>query len=212
MLKLKLATTLSNLAHYPPNLPMPQKIIIPLFTTLVLLFFAWSSLAQNAERIAWSDSYKLSWADFQGKPDLLEVHLQKAETKTTIEVVTKIRATTIEYEVVCYFERNQSWAKVDTSSALLAHEQLHFDISEIYARKLREQLPELTFISRDDLERQVRALYGDILLETVEFQHQYDLETEHSKNREQQKKWTEKIKAMLEDTNYYQATTVVAVK
>jgi len=191
---------------------MHHKKIIFLSTTLALLFSTWSSLAQNAESIAWSDSYELNWADFQGKPDSLEVHLQKAETKTTIEVVTKIRVTTIEYEVVCYFEKDQSWKMPDVSPALLAHEQLHFDISEIYARKLRQQLPELTFISRDDLEEKVRALYRDILLETVELQHQYDLETEHSRNRKQQKIWKEKIKAMLEDTQVYKSVKVVSQK
>ncbi len=192
---------------------MSYKKIIFLITTLALLLtYAFDQHSQDTERIAWSENRKLGWNDFQGQPDSPGAHIPKAETKTTIEVITKIYATAIEYEVVCYFEKSESWARVDTSSALLAHEQLHFDISEIYARKLRAQLPELTYLSSEDLEAKVRALYRTILLETVEFQHQYDLETAHSSNREQQLLWAEKISAMLEQTKTHHATTVSAKK
>jgi hypothetical protein len=41
------------------------------------------------------------------------------------------------------FIRNQAWTKDTTSAGTLQHEQLHFDIAEIYARKIRKAVDSL---------------------------------------------------------------------
>ena len=71
----------------------------------------------------------------------------------------------------------------------------HFDISELYARKMRKRL-EATHFSRN-VKAEVKAIYREILKELSDFQSTYDEETNFSRNREQQLRWNQKIKEVL---------------
>jgi len=85
---------------------------------------------------------------------------------------------------------------------ILSHEQGHFDISEIYARKLNKALkayrPRENSISRD-----VNEIYKKVMDEKEEYQTKYDKETDFSRNKQQQSEWLEKIKDELDDLDEY---------
>ena len=78
---------------------------------------------------------------------------------------------------------------------LLAHEQLHFDISELHARKLRKALNEYE-IGRS-IRQDLKSLYNRIESERVSMQNRFDKETSHSENREEEMRWRKFVAARI---------------
>ena len=91
-----------------------------------------------------------------------------------------------------YFEKKESWYKQDAHTDYhLAHEQLHFDVTELYARKLRKALSEQNFRcgEEDEFENYIEQYLKN--WETA--QQSYDFATHHSVDKESQKDWHYKI-------------------
>ena len=80
------------------------------------------------------------------------------------------------------------------------HEQGHFDITEIYARKLDNALREYNFNPKR-FKTDLDEIYKDIMEEKEELQNQYDLETDYSRNKEKQTEWLKKIQKELAKYN-----------
>lgn len=98
--------------------------------------------------------------------------------------------------ITCYFSPSRSWTKVKDSDHLLAHEQLHFDITELYTRKLRKLISEM----EGDCERASRSLqkvYDRNYEALAKYQAQYDRETKHSIIEEEQLRWEKKVQEEL---------------
>lgn len=93
---------------------------------------------------------------------------------------------------------------------VLAHEQLHFDISEMIARRLTVELADLEghgaseAEARDDLRERILRRFEEAGTELTELQEQYDRETKHRNSRKQQEKWAERV-----DEGLRQATTAL---
>src|SRR5882757_2223347 len=95
-------------------------------------------LAQSSiDSLDWDISRKLKWEDFKGVHD--DIPICGARTFTTLKYKLIKSDTGYRVDVRCVFLKKISW-KVDESvtSYALQHEQDHFDISELYARKLRK--------------------------------------------------------------------------
>jgi predicted secreted Zn-dependent protease len=78
---------------------------------------------------------------------------------------------------------------------VLSHEQLHFDISELFARKMRKIMAETRFTSNARAE--VKAIYKKVLQDLSAFQSLYDHETNYSRDHQKQLAWNNKIKEAL---------------
>jgi predicted secreted Zn-dependent protease len=95
----------------------------------------------------------------------------------------------------------KSWGLLKTSY-ILAHEQGHFDITEIFARKLHRELLKYKF-SRRTFRQDVNLIYDRVVKEKEAFQEAYDGQTDHSRNKKLQQEWLERIDRILEDTAPY---------
>lgn len=166
---------------------------------LVFLVAMGTGYAQDDdEAIPWSPNRKLTWADFKG-----EAPVTDRAAATTASGITYQFATTgtrdkmdIDYTVTTFFYPYKSWYQSHLcDSLILSHEQLHFDISELYARKMRVRMATATFTG--NVKAEVKAIYREILEELEAFQDLYDQETNFSRNREQQLLWNAKIEAAL---------------
>ena len=145
------------------------------------------------DQLSWNEFYKLQWDDFQGEPDKNSLGDAGAAVKITAKpFLVKNR---IKYDVVASFNRKKSWAR-DKSASLLAHEQLHFDIAELYARKIRMKIRELSDRGVNDI-KIYNAAIQELLLESNEADEQYDLETLHGAMSKKQAAWTAKVKDEL---------------
>lgn len=174
-----------------------------------VLFFLllWGSLllAQDKDKkIAWDRDKPLCWRDFKAKPDFFSSYT--ANTNSGIgyswNYSTASGNPELEYDISCSFYPNRSWVKKPADpDFLLAHEQLHFDISELHARKLNKALAEYkpTRTVRSDL----RQIYTRIEAERVAMQKQFDQETRHSENPKAEMAWRKKIAMELQNLSRF---------
>lgn len=156
------------------------------------------------DAVLWQEERKLTWDDFQGEPDEESKH----------DAWTVSGFTQLEWEcdeqgqftfkgAQAYFDQSESWVKPDKKSDdLLQHEQGHFDITELYARKLRQELRKIKcdHKTQEEIQKEVDAAYEKIEKEWDAEQEKYDDETDHGRNKDKQKEWNEKIKKQLKET------------
>lgn len=180
-------------------------------TKFILLFFFLlnfhvDSKAQNKNEIIWKEGERLSWKDFQGKPEP-----RFAAASTTYKLVAKIGSEDKKtvFIVRAVFYKDQSWKKKKwINESVLSHEQTHYDIVELFARKLRQKTSQLSAKSNQELEKEFLALYGQTDKEMDEFQDLYDKETDGSMNGEKQREWEKKIKSGLDSLNNFKFESV----
>jgi hypothetical protein len=159
-----------------------------------------SSIKQDNSFIDWSSGKKLSWNDFRAAPD--KNVTVAALTSTNIKIDFGYdNENNIEYHIRCRFDKNKSWGRV-RNDYILSHEQAHFDIAEIYARKLNKVLktykPNENNISKD-----VNNIYEKMMKEYYDEQEVYDRETNFSINHTKQEEWLKKINEDLKDLKDY---------
>jgi Bacterial protein of unknown function (DUF922) len=179
---------------------------------LHIYFFVFSSLhltLQQEDRIYWSEKQKLTWFDFLGNSmDKTEL---AAYTISGISFSPVVKGDSLILSVVCYFDRNNSTVKPEClTSHILNHEQKHFDLTEIYARKLRKSILEYKF-NKQTLKVDLANLFNKALDELDKEQDIYDAETRHSKEKEEQLKWDQKIKDQLKYLQNYSDSKIKTV-
>jgi hypothetical protein len=176
--------------------------IIKIITVLLLLCLAPPCKAQEDSAIPWNAHRKLSWADFRGKP--LKTAWAAATTASGISyeytAQEKGEGYEVDFKIGAFFYPDKSWYQQELCDELvLGHEQLHFDISELYARKMSKIMAETRFTKNARAE--VKAIYKSILKELGAFQLKYDHETNYSRDKEKQLHWNKKINMALNGKN-----------
>lgn len=167
-----------------------------LFLFLALMSF---QSTQEEEVILWSADYRLSWNDFKDK-----VPSGARAAAITASGITYRFSTSgtqdhmeVDFQIETHFYPNKSWYQPDLcDDVILSHEQLHFDISELFTRKLRKKLSEATY-TYSNIKAKVSAIYRENNKELNAFQNRYDDETNFSRDREQQMIWNAEIKKAL---------------
>jgi len=157
------------------------------------------SFIETPERIEWEEDKPLRWSDFKGTPDYLldfvattnsgMSHAYAIDSNGVLDKSTS--------SVLAHFYPTFSWYKpADTTAAILRHEQSHFDISEIHARKLRKRIQEFQFTANS--KEEIKRLYDITEQERRYTQQLFDKETGHSRSKEQERFWARRIKDSLE--------------
>ncbi|GAA4337247.1 DUF922 domain-containing protein [Flaviaesturariibacter amylovorans] len=154
---------------------------------------------ENMELIPWSVRRVVGWEDFQG-PVLMGTEAV-ASTNTSLGLSYQLRGGKLSYEITCTFSKTKSWGMLK-NDYILAHEQGHFDITELCARYLYKALSEYTY-NRGTYKQDITRIYNEIVAKKEALQEQYDGETDHSRKRKLQKEWEERIESMLEETAPY---------
>jgi hypothetical protein len=182
-----------------------KKIIVLLFLTGAFIF---SAFQNETNIVSWNENRPLTWNDFKGKP---EPRFAAATTSYDIlKSVTKLDKNTAQVELEAVFFKNSSWKKVKwINEEVLQHEQKHFDIAELFARKLRKKISALTFKNFEDLESKLTALYEVNDKEMDQYQDLYDEETDGSMNGEQQRAWQKKILAEIKQLDDFKDTKLL---
>ena len=172
----------------------------------VLLIFVLSLplVAQDTEKITWDKTRLLKWEDFKANP---KKHLPyKANTNSGLSFswnATKSSDETIfTYEVGSNFYPKRSWVKeIEEVDYLLAHEQLHFDITELHSRKLRKALS--NYEPGPKMKKELNDIYSEIELQRQQMQNQFDKETNHSINKEAEYQWRKFVEKELNKLSEY---------
>tara|TARA_B110000902_G_scaffold257354_1_gene325377 strand:+ start:905 stop:1414 length:510 start_codon:yes stop_codon:yes gene_type:complete len=163
-----------------------------------------SLAAQGTKKIFWSESQQFDWGMFKEKRAGYE--FIKAMTHSGISYEVDVKEGLIVLNVEAYFIYGKSWVmKGYKKPHLLAHEKIHFDISEIFKRRLdklcdRYRVDYDTFIKRDYQEALQRDF--DIIFDEMDkYQREYDEDTSHGTISFKQKKWEKDIREALKNTN-----------
>lgn len=170
--------------------------------------------------IPWRASRPLKWSDFRGPvPD----GGPSAFTECTLTIKTASSTTTLErggwwsasvvldrVSADAVFEPSRSWVRPGAGSdALLAHEQIHFDLAHIQARHaiaaISTALGERRFTAggpdegsalaaaRAKFDREVERLTRAQHEALARRNREYDEQTSHGSNAAEQRRWSEMI-------------------
>ena len=176
-------------------------MIFKLIAAVLLMPVIFSFSAQNrSSDIPWNASRRLTWSDFKSRPDNNSTNAALTSSKITFNYGYGSEKG-FNYTISCVFDKNSSWGRVKTDY-ILSHEQGHFDIAEMYARKLHKALKAYSF-NAGTVSKEVPALYQKTMKEESEAQNQYDHETNFSRDKEQQAFWLEKIQRGLDALKDY---------
>ncbi|WP_207430050.1 DUF922 domain-containing protein [Sabulibacter ruber] len=153
-----------------------------------------------AADIPWNPQKRLSWDDFAGTPAPNNHH--HALTSTNMEMKVKCENNQLKFKVEAVFNPKESWTRNKSSAMLLAHEQLHFDLTELHARMLRKRLAELPNpCSRGaaDLNKYASEAFNNWHKE----QDLYDTESRHGLDKEKQMDWIASVEIRLKRLEAY---------
>ncbi|MGY3087728.1 hypothetical protein ACVWYF_000754 [Hymenobacter sp. UYAg731] len=152
-----------------------------------------------APSIPWSATRRLTMADFQGHPGPSD--RLAALTSADIKSNAACRDFVFSATVVAAFDPNTSWFQHPklASEALLRHEQLHFDITEAYARLMRQKLA--AFAVKADCNK-LQPAFNNVTKAVYAAwdneQNRYDAETGHGLNAVRQAYWEKQTQLKLE--------------
>lgn len=149
----------------------------------------------NEELISWNANKKLTWADYKGSPKPGSDAV--ASTATYLGIEYSFNNKGFGYKITCSFSKTRSWGSHKTDY-VLAHEQGHFDIAEIFARKLNWRMSEYRF-NKNNFKTDLKNIYDEITKEKEDMQNDYDRETNHSIKKKEQAEWLRKIGQLLEE-------------
>jgi hypothetical protein len=157
--------------------------------------------------IPWSAKHPLAWSDFKGPPPANSGQ-EGAHTVYTLFNGARCTRQVFDFQVVASFLPRQSWVEQVVlrspaeSERTLRHEQTHFDLAEVYARRMRKYFAELplpcarTTAALDELA-------GGFIRDEATTQAQYDDETRNGRAAPKQSEWDHTVAGLLESLAGY---------
>jgi hypothetical protein len=152
--------------------------------------------------LTWDAAHPLAWAQFLG-PAPSKPGLEGAGTTSGILYGMQCDRRHLDLGVLAIFEPGASWVKpvVVNDSVLavrlLAHEQGHFDISELSARRLRLELEQFA-VPCDAADTALGTVAAAATVRERALQARYDSETVHGTQRNEQLRWESFIDSTLD--------------
>ncbi len=133
----------------------------------------------------------LSWNDFRGVPLKNAIHAASVNSGMSYDYSNETvnGASNFKIEIKSHFYPELSWKKdlEENSLSLLAHEQLHWDITQLHVKKLRYAFTKYRPVK--DVKKEVAFIFKKFEQERAVMQGRYDKETRHGTKKEEQAHW-----------------------
>ena len=165
---------------------------------------------QAMDTLIWAGDQPLTKEDFQSKRSMYGREIP-AYTNSAIYLYQKEDNGQLNFYVEAIFLKSKSYMAKE-SVYILKHEQIHFDITELYARKLRQQISLKDFTKVRNVVSEMERLYKKIASEWQKEENKYDSETQHGINSVRQNIWNEHIAAQLKELEAYASPAVSMIK
>lgn len=151
---------------------------------------------KKQDTLVWEQGRLLTWKDFKGKP--IRESSNAALSSISIEYRWRTQPDgRFLVDIYSLFYRRESWVNpLLESDRLLAHEQYHFHIAEIFARRLRKEASSL-LCTKLTCREEFDSVFSKTIDKHDAFQHQYDLETDYSRNPFTQIEVQQRIDSLL---------------
>lgn len=152
----------------------------------------------GSDTILWNANASLKFSDFKSKP------FGSFQGNTFAGIILDFKQDEKGIQLFTYtlFFCRHSFIK-DSSENLLKHEQLHFDITELFARKLRQQILLKHFKNGKSMSADINKIYTDVTSDLNKEQDIYDKETVHGTNLVKQQEWINSIHGQLKQLENY---------
>lgn len=177
-----------------------KHLLLVIFSVIGSIHISFAQAEMSPDSIIyWSEDQELVWTDFEGLAERYSSHA----AFSVVGFQGRLNYTDQEYRVVIrtYFDKYESWSKTWTG-LLLMHEQGHFDLAEVQARKFRKRV--LEEIQRGRLTSATFTMLNtEAQNELEEAQNRYDQATNFSMNYREQVEWAKLIKRQLEELSDY---------
>jgi hypothetical protein len=182
-----------------------MKSISILFFLCLIVCHSISQLTkkQSQDTLIWNKSFPLVKENFSGKRN----GKAPAFTACGMFFYSKEKNGNMLFYVEAIFLKSKSYMR-DSSAYILKHEQLHFDICELYSRKMRQQISEKDFKKVKNVRQEIQRTYDKFSREMEKEEIKYDNDCEHGMNAAKQKVWMENISQELSSLNKYEATEI----
>jgi hypothetical protein len=184
-------------------------------SVLCIVFSTSLAFAQQPVFIEYASLSQFHWGLFKGPVN--PRHINEMGENTGAVTVSSISYTALQVSpdkatvtITARFHPEESWTlypKLNKPEEALEHERRHFELTEIYARKLRK-LVGSTKYDADRFKAELNRHFSDLVAQHRAEQVRYDHETNHSINEKEQKKWNAKIDEQLEALSAYSAITL----
>ncbi|GAA4346338.1 hypothetical protein GCM10023185_00750 [Hymenobacter saemangeumensis] len=169
----------------------------------------------NPDVVCWQPGVKLRWKDFAARS--FPAHLSypgsaRLAACCTAEIAVlpyrdeHDRPTLL---VESFFVKSKSWVRDSTrfdNQLVLAHEQLHFDINELFARKIRQKIAQHHAGTRASPGLDLQDEIGLLLKAENVFNQSFDQETHQDPSLPRLQKWQALVARELAALQEYQST------
>ena len=153
--------------------------------------------AESDDLIEWNQDTNLKWKDYRFRtirnPNIKG---EMAISGIRISALGYINEGVPEFTVKALFVKSNSWTTDSTNVDLLQHEQLHFDIGELYAQKIRDKIQEMKAEGVTSTKR-YRGAIKNLITVFKSYSGQYDRDTEFGTKADRQKDWQARIARLL---------------
>jgi hypothetical protein len=164
---------------------------------------------RSEETIPWQEGRSLTWNDFRGVP---EKRNSVASTYYNISTSVADHKEYCTVGITAIFFPTLSWKQKDRDDKIiLIHEQRHFDITELFARKLRKRIKSEKFNSAAELESRLEKFYEENDKAMEACQEEYDRQTDHSRNGQKQREWNKRIEQAIASLKDYKDPAIRVV-
>ena len=152
--------------------------------------------------IVWNENAPLEWEDYKGK---VPISNMAATTACQIKLDISCDDDIFTYTITAVMMPEKSWVKKNLADDnLLEHERLHFDISELYARKIRAAFANIhTDCHHFDI---YDKIIHKMVKEMEAVQQRYDKDTNHGTIYSPHEVWRNKIALELDALKDYAST------
>ncbi|PIF45594.1 uncharacterized protein DUF922 [Chryseobacterium sp. 52] len=176
---------------------------------LISLFCLFAVHTLFGQKIIWQEDRKLIWDNFKSPVNTKNNPDVAAYTHCGWEysvVKSSNPRSPVKIEIAAIFNEERSWKDTKKmSDYILLHEQKHFDIAELFARKFRKEVAEKIKTS-GDYDKNFKAVYNKISNEYKKYQISYDKITEHGMNKEKQAEYNAIIAEEIDNLKSYKAS------
>jgi hypothetical protein len=157
--------------------------------------------------ILWTPE-NVTWNDFKEPPPADANESAKTHWRFEHRYVV-VSPDTLRFFIAMWFISERSWVKKGATgnAFLLKHEQYHFNLAELYARKLKRYLSVSTFPA-SGYQPQLASLFNEYADRLHDEQAQYDAESNHGMDKDGQYRWIHSIDTRLEQLSAYADTTI----
>lgn len=179
---------------------------------LLLIFILYSTVSISQEKdslIIWNKNNKLSWSDFLGKNYIYKDNIGANSSLELYNIQSFYNNKTHSYTIVPVFNRYHSFS-LSKNEKLLKHEQVHFDILEIFARKIRQEFEEL---KKNNASHYLYSQVFNNYIDSLDvYQKMYDFSTDYSLLSKKQEFWETIVAKKLEELNAYSMKNLYGIK